>query len=361
MKYFLLLLFLQTCSVYSQSINTIPLDAYWKMIEPLKRGDSLSHETWKDFLNIEANKIYVENQGFSSVYLESLRKNIEYVYMPKYDSLLKARLKNIELDPASHWLTYKVYVYKKNEDSLKSYEQKLKNHDYIDKMYTNAWQWLPKKLKKTDTSVTIYFLGIENDAIAGEGTVIATLWSAYNQDKLKQGILGGHEMHHVLRKGIELKNIAENEKGIIYFLNSVLNEGSADMIDKSFMLKHESELPMEYQFSNFELFQADSIIRQVDTALLKMEKSKGELFKPEKDYRNLIRWSSGHCPGYYMTDIIVKNGFKKQLLKNIQNPFYFVYLYNKAASRDNNKPPLFSKSSIAYIKKMEKKYLTVKN
>ena len=328
------------------------------MIEPLKQGGSLSKETWKEFLNIEANKIYIENQDFDSTYLESLRKNIEYVYMPKYDSLLQARVKNIERDPALHWLTYKVYVYKKYEDVLKKYEQELHSPEYLAAMYANAWHWLPQKLQKKDSTVTIYFLGIENDAIAGGGTVIATLWSAYNQDKLKLGILSGHEMHHVLRQGVEFKNVTDNDKGIVYFLNSVLNEGTADMIDKSVTLGHDKELPMEFQFSDFLLHQADSIVKQVDITVAEMAKSHGSTFKTEKDYRNLIRWTSGHCPGYYMADVIVRNGYRKQLLANIQNPFYFSYLYNKAAKRDSRKPPMFSKSSIAYIKGMERRYWT---
>lgn len=356
MKYFCFFVCFWSLSAQSQTINTAPLDAYWKMTEPLKHGDSLTPEVWKDFLKIEANQVYIQNQGFDSAYIEALRKNIEYVYMPKYDSLLSARLKDIQRDPATHWLTYKVYVYKKYEDVLKKYEQQLHDPAYIDSIYINAWQWLPKRLQKKDTSVTIYLLGIENDAIAGGGTVIATLWSAYNQDKLKPGILIGHEMHHVLRQGIAFKNVSATEKGILYFLSSVLNEGTADMIDKSFELAHEKELPMEFQFSDFELYQADSILRQVDTALLHMANSNGQLFKTEKEYRNLVKWSSGHCPGYYMTDIIVRNGFKDQLLGNIQNPFYFIYLYNRAARKDPQKPPVFSQASIAYIKKMEKQY-----
>ncbi|MXV52338.1 hypothetical protein GS399_15290 [Pedobacter sp. HMF7647] len=343
-------------SLLAQKIDTSPLDAYWKMVEPLKHGDSLAVDDWNKFLNIEANHIYVDNQGFDKNYLERLRKNIQFVYMPKYDSLLQSRLIAIKKDPASYWMTYKVYVYKEYEKELKNYEKQLSNPSYLDSIYKNAFNWLPRNLQKKDTTVNIQFLGIENDAIAGGGTVIATLWTAYNQDKLKEGILGGHEMHHVLRKGKAFEHVADNENGIMYFLNGVLNEGTADMIDKSYELLHEKELPMEFQFSDFELFQADSIVRQVDTILLDMADSKGEKFKTEKEFRNLIRWTSGHCPGYYMADIIVRNGFKTNMLASIQNPFAFIYLYNKAAARDSQKPPVFSKKSITYIKGMEKKY-----
>lgn len=340
----------------AQKIDTAPLDAYWKLIEPLKHNDSLSVADWYKFLNMEANKMYIENQGFDSGYLEKLRKNIQFVYMPKYDSLLKARVAAIEKDPASFWITYKVYVYKKYEKELKKYQLQISQPNYIDSMYANAFAWLPKRLQQKDTSVNIHFLGIENDAISGGGTIIATLWSAYNQDKIIPGMLAGHEMHHVLRKGITFKNITENEKGIMYVLNNILNEGTADMIDKVAAIAHDDELPMGSKFKDFVLYQADSIVKQIDTSILNMATSHGKVYKTEKDYRNLLRWTSGHCPGYYMTDIIVRNGFKKQLISNIQNPFYFIYLYNRAAKKDIKKPPVFASVSIDYIKVLEQKY-----
>ncbi len=91
-----------------QKIDTSPVDAYWKMIEPLKQGDSLATDTWQNFLKIESNQIYIENQGFDKGYLERLRKAIQVVYMPVYDSLLQTRLIAIKKDPSSYWLTYKV-------------------------------------------------------------------------------------------------------------------------------------------------------------------------------------------------------------------------------------------------------------
>ncbi|MEO6347802.1 MAG: DUF5700 domain-containing putative Zn-dependent protease [Aquaticitalea sp.] len=333
-----------------------PLDAYWDLIEPLKKGDSLSHETWKAFLDIEANHIYVENQGFNADYLERLRKTMEYVYMPKNDSLLKVRIAAIEKDPASYWLTYKVYVYKKYEQELKAYEKKLQDPSYLDAMYDQTFGWLPKNLQKKDANTQFYLLGFENDAIAGGGVIIATLWDLYNQDRINFGSTAGHEMHHNLRKPIDFKNVAETDLGVLYFLNSVLNEGTADMIDKPANIALEAQLPNELRLKDFLLFQADSIVSVVDADITQMAASHGTVYQSEKDYRNLLRWTSGHCPGFYMADIIVRNGFKKKLIQNIRNPFAFIYLYNKAAKKDAEKPTLFSDTSIAYIKELETKY-----
>ncbi|OAQ40766.1 hypothetical protein A5893_07455 [Pedobacter psychrophilus] len=340
----------------AQTIDFAPLDAYWKLIEPLKSGDSLSLITWKNFLDIEPNKIYVQNQGFDNDYLERLRKTIQLVYMSKNENILAKRVVAIDKDPSSYWLTYKVYVYKKYEKELKAFQNQLINPSYIPLIYKNSFEWLPKKLQNKDGKIDIHFLGIENDAIAGDGIVITTLWTLYNQDKLKMGGLLGHEMHHVLRKPITFPKIDEQDLGIIYFINATLNEGTADMIDKVVNIEYQGELPMGMSYKDFELFQADSIVAQVDINLIEMQKSEGKIFKTEKDYRNLVRWTSGHCPGYYMTDIVVRQGYKKRLMQNIQNPFEFIYLYNKAAKKDKEKPHVFSDEAIAYIKLMENKY-----
>jgi predicted transcriptional regulator len=57
-----------------------------------------------------------------------------------------------------------------------------------------------------------------------------------------------------------------------------------------------------------------------------------------------------------MTDIIVRNGYRKELIQNIQDPFYFIYLYNKAAKKDRQHPPVFSSAAISYCKELEKQY-----
>ncbi|MCC9071299.1 hypothetical protein LNQ49_06790 [Flavobacterium sp. F-65] len=359
---FLLLIILVTITTKSnaQTFHMNALDAYWEMIEPLKKGDSLSQETWKKFLSLEPNEIYIKNQGFDKDYLERLRKSIEVVYMPQKAEILKKRVLAIEKDPSSSWLTYKVYVYKTHEKELKDFQQKLVSSDYLSQIYKNSFSWLPTYLQKKDDNVNIYLLGIENDAIAGSGTVIATLWNLYNADKIQTGALLGHEMHHVLRKPFHFK-VEKQDEGLMYFLNVVLNEGSADMIDKPSNIANQNTLPYGLGLTDFLIPQADSIVKQANKNIEEMQKSNGELFKTEKDYRNLVKWSSGHNPGYFMADIIVRNGYRNQLLKNIQNPFEFIYLYNKAAHKDSKNPPAFTDESIKYIKMMEKKYWLTKS
>ena len=57
-----------------------------------------------------------------------------------------------------------------------------------------------------------------------------------------------------------------------------------------------------------------------------------------------------------MSGIIKSNGYTKQLIATSDNPFAFVYLYQKAAGKDKTHPPRFSEASIRYLKELERKY-----
>ncbi|SHI92077.1 hypothetical protein SAMN02745146_1918 [Hymenobacter daecheongensis DSM 21074] len=348
----LLLLGAATPKAQAQKIDATPLNAYWQLVDRLKQGDSLRVKDWQAFLAIEANKIYIENQGFDARYLANLRKAVEVVYMPQHAAELQERLK----EPVKNWKTYKVNQYKAHEAELKQYQQQLTRPEYLTALYKATWEWLPGRLQQRDTTTTIYLLGIENDAIAGGDVMIFTLWSAYNQDKLKPGILAAHEMHHILRRPVTFRNVAQGDQGILYTLSCILNEGSADMIDKKYSLINKDKMPFEFQYEDFLLNKADSIVGKIGENLELMADKSQAGYQDEKYYRNLIRWTSGHCPGYYMADIIVRNGFSQQLLKSIQNPFEFVYLYNKAAKRDKARPYVYSEKAIRRVQELEKKY-----
>lgn len=80
---FIVLLFCFSNSSRTQSVNTESVNAYWKLVDRLKQGDTLSRDAWNTFLNLERNRIYVKNQNFSESFLDGYRKTLQYVYNPK--------------------------------------------------------------------------------------------------------------------------------------------------------------------------------------------------------------------------------------------------------------------------------------
>ena len=98
MKQIHLIIFLLffSLSVNGQQLNFEALDKYFSITDSLKQNIPLSQESWKNLLSSAGIQLYIKNNSLDESTLEIYRKNLEYAYMPKYDSLLKARLMNRE-------------------------------------------------------------------------------------------------------------------------------------------------------------------------------------------------------------------------------------------------------------------------
>jgi len=345
-KTIILSLFLFTSYILSaQSIDESAAVRYFQLTDSLKQGYSISQETWKGFLGMEGNKLYTNNQGFSDAYLEKYRKELEIVYKPENDSILQRKLQS----PQSNYMTYVIYQYKAHEAVMKAYLAKITagKEDYIRSMYANAYLMLPKKLQTKNSNTKLYFIGIENDAIAQDGNIVFTLWTAYNYDKVKYGALAGHELHHVLNKPKRYK-VAEKDKVLLVILNKILNEGGPDLIDKKYSMQ--TGFPDDLRFGEYFLSIGKNALPNIDTAIMNM--ATGVKTYSSKEINQLIG-SSGHIPGFYMANIIERNGLRNELIEHIQNPFQFIYLYNKAAKKDKEQPYVFTKQTIQYLQKVE--------
>lgn len=343
--YALVFLFCNT-SIKAQEINFDALEKYFSITDSLRQNIPLSKNTWNNFLSNKGVQIYINNNALDEATLEIYRKNLEYTYMPKYDSLLNARLKERE----KHFILWVFNNYKKQELELKNYYKKIEENKsvYLDSIYKKCYEFLPKKMWEKAKETTIYFIPLMNDAVADEKDLVFTLYCAYHYDKLKYGALGGHEIHHVLRKNKQPKN--EKDKYLYEALSLLLNEGSADLIDKKYTAL--KECPEDLAYYEYLMESAKSILPALDTAILEHINNIKQIEK--KDLQSVVPMS-GHIPGCYMAIIIERNGYKKELIKNIDDPIKFILLYNKAAKIDSEKPYQFSDKTIGYIQKIKKK------
>ncbi|MBA4258471.1 MAG: hypothetical protein C0446_04865 [Chitinophaga sp.] len=343
-KIVIIFLLIFSLSVNGQKLNFEALDKYFLITDSLKQNIPLSQESWKNLLSSAGIQLYIKNNSLDESTLEMYRKNLEYVYMPKYDSLLKARLMNRE----KYFILWIFNNYKTQELELKNYFHKIKANqsDYMDSLYKNCYSILPKRMWKKATNTTIYFIPLMNDAVAEEADVVFTLYCVYHFDKLKFGALGGHEIHHVLRQN---KSIANTKDKFLYeALTLLLNEGSADLIDKKYTAL--KDCPEDLAYYDYLMDVGKSILPILDTSMINHSRNLKLITK--SDLQNIAPMS-GHIPGCYMAYIINRNGLKDELINSIDNPVKFIMLYNKAASLDKDKPYIFSTTSIAYLKKIK--------
>ena len=331
---------------FALKINVEPVEKYFAITDSLRHNISISVKTWNNFLKQDGIQLYLKNQGFDSLYLDEYRKAMEIVYMPENDSILKVRLKNYE----EHFLIWTINNYKTEEADFKKYIANIKRNenDFLTVNYKMCYAYLPKKMQKKATNTTFYFIPIFNDAVAEGDDVIFTLYCAYHFDKLKNGVLGGHEIHHVLRKN---KILLTTKDSVVYeALTLVLNEGSADLIDKKYTA--DKECPIDMAYYSYFIDEGKNYIANLDSAIINHSLSKKTMTK--KVLQSVVPMS-GHIPGCFMATVIERNGLKSEMIKRIDDPIQFLLLYNKAAKMDKQKPSIFSDITINYIKTIKQK------
>jgi len=185
---------------------------------------------------------------------------------------------------------------------------------------------------------------------ANDEAIYASFFASYLGDQIKKGGYSGHEMHHFLRQSIPLRPIAQADKGMMRALEAVLSEGTADLVDleiwkeaagsKDYFIKMTAASPGMLQQLNKDL--EDMI--------------PGKKGKDWNYFSTLFEGSSGHFPGSYMSAIMVRNGYRKEMLDHCDDPFAFVRIYNRAALKDNSKPPVFTEKAMRVIAELEKRY-----
>lgn len=292
------------------------------------------------------------DQGVDESYYEAYRKNMQIVYMPQKADMLQTRLK----DSSNYWLTYMIYQYKKHEVGMKAYLKKIDQDPeaYFRVCYQYAYSALPKSAHGKLPGQAFSIIPLHNDVHVEDHWVVFTLLCAYFYDTNQLGALGGHEMHHALRPAPKFKPQPKDET-VVTVLYKILNEGSADMVDKKYTTDTARVL-LPYQRLTGEFYDEGKAVLPHLDSLLQIKAQKDTLFKV-RDYLRGASNTSGHIPGTYISSVIEKNGLKSKLLMHIDDPFYFFLVYNQAALKDKSRPFVFSKASIEYITSLRKRYM----
>ncbi|RFM26902.1 DUF5700 domain-containing putative Zn-dependent protease [Deminuibacter soli] len=350
---FTLLLCFVFLSARAQIIEDSTCFAYFKITDRLRRGDTLDKATWHNFVQNKAIQVYMNDQGANDNYYEYYRRLMQIVYMPQKDSILQRQLK----DSINYWFTYLIYQYKVNEEGMKAYLHRINANPgaYFDSCYKYCYTGLAVKDRKKAPDEIFSFIPLHSDAHAENKWVIYSLLCAYFNDKNKLGILGGHELHHVLRPQKDIDSVADKDRGVLTLMLRTVNEGSADLVDKKYMTYQATAL-LDFQRGTYEDFYSlgQKQLPRIDS-LLQLSATRDSsytLYQLLKGADN----SSGHVPGTYMAYTIEQAGLKQQLLAHLDDPFYFFSLYDEASRKKDSKAYRFSFTTVNYLKQLQQQY-----
>jgi hypothetical protein len=219
-----------------------------------------------------------------------------------------------------------------------------------------AKKYLPKnKFNAIPKDETIYINAMTFDAAVQYLNMYFGLSIVYEFDRFQKGTIAAHEFHHLLRiNKVIQKGVSSSDSATFSIVNQINNEGCADLIDKTIALTNEAKIYDGQKEIEWLMGDAESTINKLDSSFI-INATVTEKFITRKEFRKMTNYSSGHVPGFYMANIIKRNGYEQELINSSDNPFEFIYLYNKAAAKDSKKPPLFSKETIQYLKQLEKR------
>lgn len=338
-------LLLAATTAQAQTVNVDAVTRYWEITDGLRQNKPLTDQVWHDFLEIPGNKVYVRGI-FTPEMLARYRQAIEGVYMPRYDSLRRAKL------AANVWYYVLVNDYKQREPEYRDFVAKVtKEAVSLDQMYQCAYEYLPARAHTKVANLNIYYGALGNDATSQAEGLFYSLRSMREANEVRPGILQGHEVHHQLRPRKNFGTIAAADEGLMGIIGSIQNEGLADLIDKA----PELAAPGDPKgIREWILDPAPAFIHKMDSAI--QSQARGGAPAPGRYYRQLSNGSNGHLPGFFMALAIQRNGYTRQLIKAADDPFAFFYLYQKAASKDKTPLPRFSDESLRFLKALERKY-----
>jgi hypothetical protein len=344
----LLALLLGTRLGFAQTIHTEAAEAYWRLTDGLRRDEPLTDAAWQQFLALPDNQVYVRSTfGSDTADLGYYRRVLQAVYRPRYDSLRRAKLQ------AKRWYYMLLNDYKEHEPEYRAFlTETAKKPAYLEKMYTYAYEYLPKRDHKKVSNLRLAYVAIGNDATSQAEGIVFSLRAARDWNSIRPGALEAHEMHHRLRSTQEWK-IAPADDALLTGLYLALNEGLADLTDKKVMLEQSTD---SAEIRNWLLKPAPAVIHKIDSTIQVL--AAGGPAAPEKFYRRLTNGSNGHLPGFFMAYTILQNGYLKPLLEHADDPIAFTLLYQKAAQQDKKRrhPPTFSAASVRYLQQLERKY-----
>lgn len=349
-----ILIYLFAGKVMAQTFNTDAIRSFWHVVDEMEKDKPLTDSLWNSYFNLEGNKTYMLNNRPAEQVAEH-RKYLELVFRP---SLADAAAKLKPVQPVNGRIDdilKNLLFIKAHEKALRNYTTVVTAPGYLDACIALAKKYLPANKQDTiNRDLVIYIQAITFDAAVQPPNMYFGLSVIYEFDRFQKGTIAAHELHHQLRKDRQIeKPVSYADSTSFSIISQVNNEGQADLVDKRIAVANKATLYDAADLVHWLLDDAEKTIVRLDSGL-RVNAKGGAIRLSYRDFRKLTDYSSGHIPGFYMDQVIIRNGGFQQLTAHCDNPFNTFYLYNKAAQKDSAHPPMFSAETMAYLHRLEK-------
>ena len=324
-------------------------DRFIELTNKLEENKKISKKDWELLFSTPGYNALVEREYNKDFFV----KAFTLVFDPsKLESLEK------ELETSiGRYLKYYLKVkenrekYQKNITSIQEKWDKI-----VDNIITRSLSLLPNIEYSGEPTISIVVF--DTDA-RGYETVIVD--AAFTENLETFVSMVSHEVFHFFRKEYLCYNkddVEESDKTLIWVLNQLHSEGIADQIDKDYFIYGKTKTPFPQGYINFfkkSVQDAPETVKKIDKLISQLSENHSDRKEIIDELRKTIPLA-GHPTGYYMTNLILKNGLVEKLIKDASNPFSFFNIFNEAVQKDREEIPSFSDDCLKVIQKLEDKY-----
>lgn len=336
----------------NSNLDFASIDEFLKITSKLKKDIEPDVEAWNKLFNTPGYTILTESE-FSEEYFKNY---FRLAYMPGKSDQLEQELKK------KHWRIEYLKHMRKVPAELEKIEahrrQLLSSNVLTEKALELTKEYLPENFTIGNQLLPISFVVFGNDARGYSNIIIDILYSIEQGENLKY--LVGHEAHHFYRNMMLKFSFPEEtspDYNLIWVLNQIQSEGIADQIDKKVRYFKGGELENNKWALIYKkhLKNTPDLIEKMDSLLTYGSDNQDSLSIVGEELRNIVPMS-GHPTGYFMTEVIIGELGKTELLESLADPFEFFRLYNRAAEKAEVKYPVFSLKAVDLINSLNKKH-----
>lgn len=238
-----------------------------------------------------------------------------------------------------------------NTQWLQTEIQRLPREQALEKSIALARHWLPADSTSNPTNLRFVFGLFGQNAHASAQGVVMDAYLNYRSDQHAPYELGAHELHHFFRRKIAVTPALDRDNLLDRLADHLIHEGMANLIDKQHFLQSGSPFSQAIKtYFTAAMTAAPDNITKLNQHLEAAIKSQQFDNFAAVQQDALPLW--GHSVGWYMTRVIVRAGFSKELRQALTQPRDLFRLYNRAASQLDEGLPLFSENVLlAYEKR----------
>lgn len=347
--------------LYAQNIDLTSVDDFFKVTSVLMENKEVSKSQWNNFFNSGCYK-NISDKG-DIFLLNKIKHSMTLVFnnnsKTKLDSVISTLEKEINIDQAllTKKLILKNYIdIKKNYVQIKNFRDKYNFESLRQKSIKQLSYFLQSPIDTTIKLKPLSFFFLYADGKDTKNAICIDFNLIYKMTEQQKINFIAHEFFHNYRSYFE--NHEFNYKSDLNFLlDMIQNEGIADQIDKTQGYKsYYADVLKSPELCNImvNLYNnAEKDLSIIQDIIVKY--SKNEITENEMIDKLLEVYKyNGHAIGFFMSNEIIKAGFKDEMIKTFYNPYEFYKLYNIAANKNNTLK--LSNSFMKYLNKITKKH-----